>query len=76
MILPESILTTDWFAALAAFVAINTAIYVALAVAKALPRIYVSDYVKRRYERAETRSIYPAAEERGKPGGQARGMSQ
>ncbi|WP_019159249.1 hypothetical protein [Brevibacterium senegalense] len=68
MILPESILTTDWFAALAGFVAINTAIYVALAVVKALPRIYVSDYVQRSYERSETRSIHPDSEERGRPG--------
>ncbi|WP_349828645.1 hypothetical protein [Brevibacterium litoralis] len=67
MILPETILTSEWFAALAAFVAINTAIYVVLAVVKTLPRIYVSDYIQRSYERSETRSIYPDAEERGRP---------
>lgn len=64
MLLPESILTSDWFAALAAFVAINTAIYVTLAVVKTLPRIYFRDYLPRTYERSETRSIYPDAEER------------
>lgn len=67
MILPETILTSEWFAALAAFVAINTAIYVVLAVVKTLPRIYVSDYIQRSYKRSETRSIYPDAEERGRP---------
>lgn len=63
MILPESILYTDWFAALSAFVAINTAIYVVLAIAKTLPKIYIGDYLPRHYERSETRSIYPDAEE-------------
>ena len=62
MILPESVLTSEWFAALAAFVAINTAIYVTLALAKTMPRIYFRDYLPRTYERAETRSIYPDAE--------------
>ncbi|WP_293954667.1 hypothetical protein [uncultured Corynebacterium sp.] len=62
MILPESILTSEWFAALAAFVAINTAIYVTLALVKTMPRIYFRDYLPRTYERAETRSIYPDAE--------------
>ena len=43
------------------------AIYVVLAVVKTLPRIYVSDYIQRSYERSETRSLYPDAEERGRP---------
>ena len=34
---------------------------------KALPRIYVSDYVPRSYERSETRSIHPDADEQGRP---------
>ena len=60
--IPESVLSTDWFAALAAFVAINTAIYVVLAVAKTLPRIHFRDHLPRNYQRSETRSIYPDAE--------------
>lgn len=63
--IPESVLSSDWFAALAAFVAINTAIYVTLAIMKALPKIYVRDYLPRSYRRAETRSIYPDADESG-----------
>jgi len=59
MLLPEGFLRSDWFAALAAFVAINTIMYVALAVAMILPKVHVGDWVRRRYERAETRSIYP-----------------
>lgn len=67
--IPESVLSSDWFAALAAFVAINTAIYVTLAIVKTLPRIYVRDYLPRTYHRAETRSIYPDADEFGnRPG--------
>ena len=63
--IPEAVLTTEWFAALADLVAINTAIYVTLAVVKTLPRIYVRDYLPRNYRRAETRSIYPEADEAG-----------
>lgn len=55
----ESLLRSDQFAVLAAFVAINTIIYVALAVAKMLPKVYVRDYVASRYSRHETRSIHP-----------------
>lgn len=66
MILPESVLSSDWFAALAAFVAINTAIYVTLALAKTLPRIYFRDYLPQTYQRSETRSIFPDADERGR----------
>ncbi len=61
--IPESVLSTEWLAALAAFVAINTAIYVTLAIIKTLPRIYFRDYLPRTYQRSETRSIYPDAEE-------------
>jgi hypothetical protein len=59
--LPEAILHSDVFSVLAAFVAINTVMYVALAVAKMLPKIYLSDFVDRRNRRRETRSIYPDA---------------
>jgi hypothetical protein len=59
LLLPEGFLRSDWFAVLAAFVAINTIMYVALAVATMLPKVHVGDWVRRRYERAETRSIYP-----------------
>ena len=59
MLLPESLLHSSLFAVLAAFVAINTVIYGALAFANLLPKVYVSDLVHRRYRRSETRSIYP-----------------
>lgn len=59
IVFPESLIRSQSFAILTAFVAINTVIYVALTVAKALPKIYVTDHIPRRYERAETRSIYP-----------------
>ena len=45
--IPESVLATEWFSALAAFVAINTAIYVTLAIIKTLPRVYFRDYLPR-----------------------------
>ena len=65
ILLPESVLASEWFAVLAAFVAINTVMYVTLAVAKTLPKVHPYDLFPRRYTRAETRSIYPAAPEPG-----------
>lgn len=59
LLLPESTLQTDVFAVLAAFVAINTVMYVALSVAKMLPKIYVSDWIRRSNRRSQTRSIHP-----------------
>ncbi len=62
LLLPESVLFSESFAVWATFVAINTLMYAALSISKILPKIYVSDWVKRRYRRTETRSIYPDAE--------------
>ncbi|WP_203043313.1 hypothetical protein [Pimelobacter simplex] len=59
ILFPESLVRTHAFAVLAAFVAINTMVYVTLSVAKALPKVWVRDYLPRGYERAETRSIHP-----------------
>ena len=59
IVFSESALRSDQFAVLAAFVAINTLIYVVLAVSKMLPKIYVSDYVTSRNRRGESRSIRP-----------------
>lgn len=59
ILLPESVLHSRPVALLAAFVALNTVLYVALSIAKALPKLYVDDYRPRRYERGETRSIFP-----------------
>lgn len=59
ILFPESLVRSQGYGVLAAFVAINTVVYVSLAVAKALPKIYVGDHVRREYERAETRSIHP-----------------
>lgn len=61
LLLPESVLRHDFFAVLAAFVAINTIVYVTLAVAKVLPKVYVTDWIGSRNRRAETRSIHPDA---------------
>lgn len=59
ILLPETVLHSDLFAILAAFVAINTVIYASLALANVLPKIYVTDWVTNRNRRTETRSIYP-----------------
>lgn len=59
VLLPENLLGSEVVAVLAAFVAINTIIYVTLAVAKVLPRVYLQDWVGRNHRRAETRSIDP-----------------
>lgn len=62
LLLPEAVLHTEWFAVWATFVAINTLLYAALSVAKILPKIYPSDWVRGRNRRTETRGIYPDAE--------------
>ena len=56
---PESLLDSGWYAVLARFVAINTILYVTLSIFKILPKPYLSDFVRHRGRRAETRSIYP-----------------
>ena len=61
MLLSEAVLHTRLFAVLAAFVAVNTVMYGALAFGKLLPKIYLADWVHPRNERVETRSIYPDA---------------
>ena len=61
LLLPESILRNEVVAVLAAFVAINTIVYVTLAVAKILPKVYVTDWIGSRNRRSETRSIDPDA---------------
>jgi hypothetical protein len=61
ILLPEGLLQHELFAVLAAFVAINTVVYVTLAVAKVLPKVYVGDWIGPRNRRAETRSIRPDA---------------
>jgi hypothetical protein len=61
ILLPDSVLRSEVIAVLAAFVAINTIVYVTLAVAKILPKVYVRDWIGTRNRRAETRSIDPSA---------------
>lgn len=59
LLFPESTLHTDAFSVLAAFVAINTVMYVALAVSKMLPKVYVGDWIRRSNRRFQTRNIHP-----------------
>ena len=61
LLFPASFLQSDFFVILSAFVAINTLVYVALAVAKILPKVYLSDWIRGANRRSETRSIYPDA---------------
>lgn len=65
LLLPESTLDTWWFDVLSVFVAINTVMYVALALAQTLPKVHIRDHLPRRYVRSQTRSIYPDAMEGG-----------
>jgi hypothetical protein len=58
-ILPNDLMHSHWFAVLTTFVAVNTVLYLTLAIIKILPKAYVSDWVDRRNRRAETRGIYP-----------------
>ena len=61
VLLPDSILRNEVIAVLAAFVAINAIVYVTLAVAKILPKLYLRDWLSGRNRRSETRSIHPDA---------------
>jgi len=72
ILFPESILHSDLFAVLAAFVAINTVMYGALAVAKMLPKVYPGDWITSRNRRIETRSINPDPSRRVGRGGRRR----
>lgn len=59
ILLPQSVLRSQLFAVLSAFVAINTLVYVALTVAKLLPKVYLSDWFTSPERRRQTRSIHP-----------------
>lgn len=61
ILLPSSVLGSAFFSVLSTLVALNTLIFVTLAVAKMLPRIYLNEVFGRRGRRSETRSIYPDA---------------
>lgn len=65
ILLPDSTLDHTWFAVLSAFVAINTVMYIALAIAKILPKVYLSDLVHTRDRRKANRSIHPTPEDQG-----------
>jgi hypothetical protein len=67
ILLPESFLASNFFAVFASFVGVNTVIYVALAVAKILPMVYITDWLKGRNRRTETRSIYPKSQSHAVP---------
>ena len=57
-VLPENVMHGAWFAALSMFVAINTVLYLTLAIIKLLPKAYLSDWVDQHNRRSESRSIY------------------
>lgn len=59
ILIPAAVLQSNFFQILAAFVAINTVMYLSLAIAKILPKIYLSDVIRRINSRSETRSIHP-----------------
>jgi hypothetical protein len=63
MLLPESTLHSEWFAVLSVFVAVNTVLYLTLAILQLVPKAYHSDWVDQRNRRGESRSIYPDVEE-------------
>jgi len=59
LLLPAELLVSPFFQFLSAFVAINTIMFAALAIAHMLPKVYFSDFVTSRGRRKETRSIHP-----------------
>lgn len=56
------IMETAWFKQLSTFVAVNTVLYLTLAIIKILPKAYLSDWVDHRDRRSEDRSIYAGTE--------------
>jgi hypothetical protein len=58
-VLPDNIMNTPWSVALSTFVAVNTLLYLTLAIVKTLPKAYLSDWIDQRNRRSESRSIYP-----------------
>jgi hypothetical protein len=62
ILLPTGVMHSQWFEVLTVFVAVNTVLFLTLAVIKLLPKTYLSDWVSQRNRRAETRSIYPEPE--------------
>jgi hypothetical protein len=59
LLFPQSLQHSTFYIVLATIVALNTVIYVSLAVAKVLPKWFRPSWVRRRRVRSETRSIYP-----------------
>ena len=60
ILLPESLLASSWFSLLAAFVAVNTVIYLVLSLSKVLPVVKLRSS-RGRERRSETRNIDPDA---------------
>ena len=60
-VLPPEILTSRPVQVLAAFVAVNSLVFVALAVMSLMPKVYPSNWFTSRDRRSETRSINPNA---------------
>ncbi len=61
LLFPESVLSSELFAVLATFVAINTVMYAALAVVRVLPKGQAPGWLRSGRTRGETRSIHPDA---------------
>lgn len=59
LLFDETVFQSPFVSVLAAFVAVNTVTYAALAIAKLVPILRVSDFLPGRHRRSETRSIYP-----------------
>jgi hypothetical protein len=62
ILLPESAMHSEWFDVLSMFVAVNTVLYLTLAIIKLLPKAYLSDWIDQRNRREESRGIYPEPE--------------
>ncbi len=62
VVFPEGLMHSAWFAVLSTFVAVNTVLYLTLAIIKILPKAYLSDWIDHRNRRTETRSIYPESD--------------
>lgn len=64
ILFPDTVTQSAMFSVLAAFVAINTVMYSALAVAKMLPKVHPGSWLGGgRGRRTQSRSIYPMSDD-------------
>jgi hypothetical protein len=66
-LLHSSVLHSSTFTGLEGFVLINTVMFLALAIIKLMPKLYINDWITSHNRRTETRGIHPDPPHPGQP---------